>query len=317
MTVAQIALLSLKLSAMLTAFALGLRTTPSDWTWLLRRPGLLGRSLLAINVLMPLFALGAIRLMHLRFPVVVALLAISLSPVPPFLPGKQEKAGGTAVYAIDLLAIASALSVIWIPLAIELDERVLGIPLEVSPWTVAEIVAQIVLIPLIVGTIIGVFARARADRIAPMLAKAARVVLAAAVLLILLKLWRAALGLIGDGTLAAFIGFVVVGLTIGHLLGGPDERGSHRARPRVGLAPPRHRRHDRAPQLSRRTRRASCAPAVSGGERPALVALRPLAQTWDRSLAVNRRAASGGSEACTPSVLPGDPDQAEVVVGSR
>lgn len=225
MTVAQIALLSLKLSAMLTAFALGLRTTPSDWTWLLRRPGLLGRSLLAINVLMPLFALGAIRLMHLRFPVVVALLAISLSPVPPFLPGKQEKAGGTAVYAIDLLAIASALSVIWIPLAIELDERVLGIPLEVSPWTVAEIVAQIVLIPLIVGTIIGVFARARADRIAPMLAKAARVVLAAAVLLILLKLWRAALGLIGDGTLAAFIGFVVVGLTIGHLLGGPDERG--------------------------------------------------------------------------------------------
>lgn len=225
MTVAQLVLLSLKLSTIVLVFALGLKTVPSDWIWLLRRPALLGRSLVAMNIVMPLYAIAAIGLMRLKFAVVVALLALSLSPVPPLLPGKQAKAGGVEVYAVDLMAVVSVLSVAWIPIAIEIVERIIGLPLAVSPWAVAVIVVQLVLVPLLAGTLLGRFAPGLASRLAPIFSRAAGVVLAIALILILLKSSRPALALIGDGTLAALIGFIIVGLTVGHLLGGPDKGG--------------------------------------------------------------------------------------------
>ena len=185
---------------------------------------------------MPLFAIAAVKLMHLHLAVAVALLALSLSPVPPLLPRKATKAGGGAPYAVDLLAIASALSIIWIPIAVEIVERIFGVPLAVSPWSVAEVIGQMVLIPLIAGTIVGRFARARADRIAPMLAKAGGLVLILGLILILFKFWRAALGQIGDGSLIAFVAFTVLGLVVGHLLGGPTRTTARCSRSRPSRA---------------------------------------------------------------------------------
>lgn len=225
MTVAELVLLALKLSIIVIVFALGLKTTPSDWLWLLRRPGLLARSLLAMNVVMPAVAIALVALMRLKHPVTVALIALSLSPVPPLLPGKQARAGGAEPYATDLLAIAAALSVLWIPIAIEIVERIGGVPLAVPPGPVARLVALMVLVPLFAGTLVGAFARGLAARIAPKLARAAGLVLAIGLVLILFRFWRAALGLVGDGTLAALIGFIVAGLIVGHVLGGPDEGG--------------------------------------------------------------------------------------------
>jgi BASS family bile acid:Na+ symporter len=224
MTVAQLVLLALKLSIIVIVFALGLKTTPSGWLWLLRRPGLLAKSLLAMNVIMPAFAIAAVELMHLKHPVVVALIALSLSPVPPLLPRKLAQAEA-AHFAVNLLAIAAALSVIWIPITIEIVERIAGRPLAAPPLTVAKLVALMVLVPLLAGTVVGAYARGLADRIGPRLSRAAGVVLLLALVLILFQFWRAALGLVGDGTLLALIGFIVVGLIVGHLLGGPEEGG--------------------------------------------------------------------------------------------
>jgi BASS family bile acid:Na+ symporter len=88
---------------------------------------------------------------------------------------------------------------------------------------VAKLVALMVLIPLLAGTVTGAYARGLADRIGPRLSRAAAVVLVIGLVLILFKSWRAALGLVGDATLAALIGFIVAGLIVGHLLGGPDK----------------------------------------------------------------------------------------------
>jgi BASS family bile acid:Na+ symporter len=38
---------------------------------------------------------------------------------------------------------------------------------------------------------------------------------------VLIVMWRPMLSLLGNGTLAAIVGFAVIGLAIGHLLGGP------------------------------------------------------------------------------------------------
>ena len=78
-------------SLMLVVFSLGLRSSVGDARYLFDRPGLLVRSVLAMSVVMPLLVLWLVTTFDLRPPVKIALFALSISPVPPFLPGKQLK----------------------------------------------------------------------------------------------------------------------------------------------------------------------------------------------------------------------------------
>src|SRR6185295_2138515 len=104
MNITSIILLVLKTSIMLSVFAIGLKATFADVTFLFRNPGHLFRALLSMNVLMPL----------------IALVAISVSPIPPVLPNKALKAGGKEDYTIGLLVAMAILSIIFIPIAIEI-----------------------------------------------------------------------------------------------------------------------------------------------------------------------------------------------------
>jgi bile acid:Na+ symporter, BASS family len=223
MAIAQLIPLALKLSIMAIVFSLGLTTRPAGLMFLVRRPWLLARSLGAMNLIMPLFAIAAIALLRPGIPTASALIALSLSPVPPLLPRKQVRAGGDSAYAVCLLLTASLFAIVWVPVAIEIVERVVGVPLAVAPIAVAKVVGALILAPLLVGVLIGHLARGAAERAAPILAIAANLVLAAGVILILIKFWHAVIAQIGNGTVWALVGFVVVGLLVGHLLGGPGE----------------------------------------------------------------------------------------------
>jgi BASS family bile acid:Na+ symporter len=64
-------------------------------------------------------------------------------------------------------------------------------------------------------------APAFAARIAGPIAQGATVLLGIAVLMILFKAWPAAWAMIGSGRAIALAAFVVIGLIVGHLLGGP------------------------------------------------------------------------------------------------
>jgi BASS family bile acid:Na+ symporter len=79
-----------------------------------------------------------------------------------------------------------------------------------------------VLIPFALGVIINQRTPTFAARASPLAGKAGVLLLAAAVVPALIKMWPAMISLIGDGTLLAFIAVVAVGLVVGHLLGGPD-----------------------------------------------------------------------------------------------
>src|SRR5262245_57816837 len=78
-------------SIFLMMFALGLKSAPGDATGLLRHPRLLVRSLVAMYLVMPLIVIVMVASFELRHEVKVALVALALSPVPPFLPDKQLK----------------------------------------------------------------------------------------------------------------------------------------------------------------------------------------------------------------------------------
>jgi len=100
MTLHMMILFALKASIILSVFAIGLESLPGDAAYLLRRPGKLARSLLAMDVVMPLLAASIVAAFDLNAAVEVALVALAVSPAPPVLPKKQIKAKGEPSYAI-------------------------------------------------------------------------------------------------------------------------------------------------------------------------------------------------------------------------
>jgi bile acid:Na+ symporter, BASS family len=222
MTLAELIPLVLKISVVAIVFAIGLHARPADLLFLVKRPGQLARSLLSMTVLMPLVAFALVRAMSLPHPVAIMLVALSLAPVPPLLPRRQAKAHGHAAYSISLLVAAGLVSLVWIPLAIEVDQRLFGVPLGVPLTAVAMLVGMTILGPLAVGIVVGLLAPGLAARIAQILSILGMLLLVAASGVILASQWRLMGDLIGDGTLLAMALFIIAGLTIGHLLGGPD-----------------------------------------------------------------------------------------------
>src|SRR6266851_5716958 len=110
-------LLVLKISIVLSVFALGLKATFADATYLFRHPGKLVRAFLSMNVLMPVLALAMVLTFKLHPAVKVALVALSVSPVPPIFPKKALKTGGRDDYSIGLLVATAVLAIIVIPIA--------------------------------------------------------------------------------------------------------------------------------------------------------------------------------------------------------
>jgi bile acid:Na+ symporter, BASS family len=214
--------LVLKASILLTVFTLGLQTSIEDVLSLLRRPSLLLRSLLAMSVVMPLLAVALDAAFKFHPAVEIALVALALSPVPPVLPKKELKAGGSSSYGFGLLVIAGLFAIVFVPLALEVVERVFSVPLQLSPGQVAQIILLTVLAPLGLGLLVRTIAPPLAERIAKPLSSGATVLLLAGALPILFTKWPAIVSLIGNGTLVAIVVFILVGLTAGHLLGGPD-----------------------------------------------------------------------------------------------
>jgi bile acid:Na+ symporter, BASS family len=221
MTTAEIVILAAKLSIVGMVFALGLRSKPEDIAELLGRPGLLFRSFVAINLVMPAFAITACALLPLRLEIEIMLIALSLSPVPPLLPGKVSSARGDRSFAIALLVVFAVLAVVWVPLAVHLVGEIYGRPVGVDPRRIAWIVATLVLVPLALGMAVRRFARDFAKRIEHAVSLLSTGVLVIVALLIIASTARAMLEQIGDGVLVLMTAFVLVGLAAGHLLGGP------------------------------------------------------------------------------------------------
>ena len=221
MSLQKLILLVLQASVLLNVFAIGLKASVQDATYLFRRPGELVRALLAMNVLMPLFALALISIFDLSPAVRIALVALSVSPIPPLLPTKIVKEGGTNAYAVGLLIAVGSLAIIIVPLSMEVIERVRNVPLQMTMASIARVIFITVLLPIGVGVAVHSLAPAVAERLAKPIALISGIALLACMVAIWFSAAPAMWTLIGNGTLIALAAFVLVGLMIGHFLGGP------------------------------------------------------------------------------------------------
>ena len=221
MTLQKLIPIVLQVSVLLTVFAIGLRASLQDATYMFRNPGKLVRALISMNVLMPLFAVVLISVFNLTPAVRIALVALSLSPIPPLLPNKLVKEGATDSYGIGMLVALALLAIIIVPIGLEIVEIVRQVPLGIKMSSIAKVVFITALLPLGIGILVHFFLPHLAERAAKPVSQIAGIALLLSFLAILIAAAPAIWTLVGNGTVIALAAFVLVGLAIGHLLGGP------------------------------------------------------------------------------------------------
>jgi BASS family bile acid:Na+ symporter len=218
----QLIVLALQVSIIGTVFGFGLNTTAADFRYLFERPGLLFRSLLGVLVLTPLAAVVMVRVFNFQPAAEIALVALAISPLPPLLPSKETRAGGNVSYGLALMAVLALLAIATVPLSAVVLQHVFGQPINVSTVTIARMVLVAVILPLVAGMAMRDLFPAVTARIEPIVSRVDKVLLTAAVLVLLVAMWRGIVGAIGGGAIAGMVLFVVVGLVIGDLLSRPD-----------------------------------------------------------------------------------------------
>lgn len=221
MSLQKLILIGLALSALLNVFSIGLKASLHDATYLFRRPAELVRALLSMYVLMPLFVVVLMSLFDFNPAVKIALVALSVAPIPPTIPAKMVGQGGTGSYVIGLHVATGLLAIIFVPLAMAIIGQVRNLALHMTMGPVARMVFLVVVIPIAAGIGLHKLAPAFSERVARPLTMISGI----GVLVCIVAVWIAAApamwSLIGNGTVIALLAFVVVGLAIGHLLGGP------------------------------------------------------------------------------------------------
>ncbi|ORB88131.1 membrane transporter protein [Mycobacterium persicum] len=224
MTMAEAAKLAFQISLFVVILGYGLTAQFADVGYLTQRPGLLARSLLAVLVVAPGVAVLLVQMMDLRPEVAIALVTLAISPLPPLLPRRGEKAGGQVQFGLGLVIVLAVLAVPVLAVAATLLGNVFGHQYVVSPWAIGKLMLVSVLAPLVAGMTIGAVWPAAAKRIAGPIESAQRWVLPVAMIVLLIatapRMWK----LLSGSTLVAMAVFVVATLLVGHLLGGPDRQ---------------------------------------------------------------------------------------------
>jgi BASS family bile acid:Na+ symporter len=217
----QLILLAFKVAIIGTMFGYGLKATPDDFRYLLRRPRLALRSLLSVFVIMPVLVIIVVKSFDLRTTVEATLVALAISPVPPLLPQKQTKAGGVASYALGLLISMAVIAIVAIPLWTELLGYIFNRSFAMDSGAIAGIVLIMIILPLAAGMAIHALLPRVATRLEVPVRWLSTGLLVLAALAMLAGTWGAVRSALGDGTAVALAGLVVAGLLVGHLLGGP------------------------------------------------------------------------------------------------
>lgn len=222
MTLADLIPLAIMASLVGMVFCLGMKATMDEVLYLVRRPGFLIRSLVSMYVVMPVFAIAVALLFPVALEVKAALVALAVSPVPPILPAKQTRAGGSASYADSLLVVAAFATLLVVPVAMAVLGAISQNSYSAPMARIASLVAITVIAPLFAGLIVRHFSPAFADRFAQPISRLSTILLLVAVVPVIFTSWAAFQSLIHQGVIVFLILFALVGFATGHALGGPD-----------------------------------------------------------------------------------------------
>jgi predicted Na+-dependent transporter len=210
----------LKLSVATLLFAMGLLASHRDLRYLWDRPALLVRSLLAMYVAVPVFAVALALALNPPRGTELAIVILAICAGAPLLPRKLLKMGGDSAYALSLVVTTSLLAIVTVPLSVHVLSGLIPINSELGPGAVAAAILRSFLLPLGAGMLVRQVAPSLASRLAPPLLGIGGGVLSATTVVLLVAGWRL-VAEVGLPSLIAFGAFALGSLLIGHLLGGP------------------------------------------------------------------------------------------------
>jgi predicted Na+-dependent transporter len=218
-TLTEVLLIALKLAVVTCILGVGMEAEAGDAWFLLRRPALLTRSLLAMYVLVPLVAVALVKATTLPEAVNVALLVLAVSAGAPLLSRKLLGVGDGA-FSFSLVLMSSVLAIVLVPAWLALLAPHFSSPPELGPSKIAVILAKSFLIPLAVGVLVRLLLPGVATTWGPRLLGIGGLVLTAGALALLVLHWQLVLQAGWPGVLTLFV-LIAAALVIGHLLGGP------------------------------------------------------------------------------------------------
>jgi bile acid:Na+ symporter, BASS family len=210
-----VAMIAFVLSSMV---AMGLGLTVSQIIAPLRRARLVGLSLVANFVLMPVAALGLAALLRLDEPLGVGLLLLGTAAGAPFLPKLAQIAKGDLAFAVGLMVLLMVVTVAYLPLVLPL----LLPGVSVNPQKIARSLFLLMLLPLAGALAVRAWFPDLAARTKPFLDKFSNLSLILLVVLITIANVNNVVAVFGTRGILAGIIFIASGFVVGWLLGGPE-----------------------------------------------------------------------------------------------
>lgn len=207
----------------LNVVSIGVRARPQDALTLIRQPALGARAMLAMFVLVPAFVLLLTTWLDLPRPVAAVLLALSVAPMPPLISNKERKAGGEASYAIGLQVLATAFSLLAVPVMLVIAGWIFGKEFPFEPTAMVSVLALTVAIPMALGMALGAFLPTLVPMIATWASRIGWTSLGIAAAVLVVARWGDITARLGGGALLVTVVIIAFALLVGQLLGGPDE----------------------------------------------------------------------------------------------
>lgn len=212
----------IQISLILIVASIGLQSGWRDLLYASKRPGLQLRGFAAVYVVVPAVAIVLALLLPLEPLVRIGIVAMAVSPLAPFVPGKMLKAGSDTPFVVGVYVGLLILAVLIIPATLALLTTISPRAVVVGPGPIAWLILTSVLLPLAGGLAIA----GLAPSLAPKIARIASLIGNIALLILLIPILfvaRHQIGaLIGNGAVVAIVAITLAGLAAGHWLGGRD-----------------------------------------------------------------------------------------------
>ncbi len=215
----------------LTVFTLmltnGVNQSREQLTSLWHQHEVLLRSLLAVIVLVPIGVVLLLWVFDLPPAVATGLAVLAAAPGAPLTTKRAEMTGGDLPYAASLQLVLALLAVVITPFTLAIFYALFDLDTErVTPFEVARQVAVVTFLPVIIGVLLQRYAPRLTERISKPLRVFANILFLLLVVLVLVILALAPearmMLRVGWTSIAAMVIMVLVGLIVGHLLGGPN-----------------------------------------------------------------------------------------------
>ena len=222
MTAAELFEAVAKLSGLLfvvtSMLAMGMSLTMPQIVTPLRDVRLVARALVANFVLVPALAYIIAVVIPIDDDLRTGLIVLATAGGAPFLPKLVQIAHGPIALGVGVMVLLMVVTIGYLPIVLPL----LLPGVDVDPWSIAESLVVLMLVPLATGLLIRANAADTATEYGPLFTKASSLAIVVLMVSGLALSARNILGLLGTGGIIALLLFVLGSLVIGTVLGGRD-----------------------------------------------------------------------------------------------